>query len=431
MDTIQKNSKTGVGKGKLVATILSLYDLPSEMVPSTVSLMFHDGSCAVETGPPTARHKDKNAFRFQKNSSMTTSSTEEDANPNELVINGPLSDLYAATVTFRVRFVSDKIPDLISNVKISSALQINQTQWLILNLLDEKSQQQKKKEEGEESPENDTSSSSSLQVPTLRLKLRLNGDYRPEISALIAASKSYFGAVDYVSSNTQQVVTGFTKNMPSAKILLVPAVPIATGAVVLSPILLGVLVVGLPFFLPILVVLLSVVAGVSAVGTTLYFSGPLGREQVRSFIEPIYLAFLATQSGQRFIYDTGSRPSPMQLAQIVLPTDIMQKLIVCLIIDFIGSSSYLIPGAGEGFDLFWAPVQTILVAAMFDDISPSLKYVSFVEEILPFTDLVPTASLGWLREFVPVLLQKVQETGVLVQREKMSLQDLASGGVRN
>ena len=37
--------------------------------------------------------------------------------------------------------------------------------------------------------------------------------------------------------------------------------------------------------------------------------------------------------------------------------------------------------------------------AMYDEISPNLKYLSFVEEILPLTDIVPSATLGWLFEF--------------------------------
>ena len=76
----------------------------------------------------------------------------------------------------------------------------------------------------------------------------------------------------------------------------------------------------------------------------------------------------------------------------------------CLLLDLIGSSSYLIPLVGEGFDLAWAPMQTILIMAMYDGIAPNLKYLSFVEEILPFTDIVPSATIGWAVEFGPQLI---------------------------
>ena len=98
------------------------------------------------------------------------------------------------------------------------------------------------------------------------------------------------------------------------------------------------------------------------------------------------------------------------------------KLLVSLAIDFVGSCSYLLPGVGEAFDLGWAPTQTIMISAMYDDTTPSLKYVSFIEEILPFTDVVPSATIGWSKEYAPVLLsigqQKVHEIIVAARREK-------------
>jgi hypothetical protein len=87
-----------------------------------------------------------------------------------------------------------------------------------------------------------------------------------------------------------------------------------------------------------------------------------------------------------------------------LPTDLWGKLAVSLLIDALGSASYLIPVMGEVFDVAWAPLQTILIMALYDTVSPNLKYVSFVEEILPLTDVVPSATIGWVTEFGPQLL---------------------------
>jgi hypothetical protein len=86
------------------------------------------------------------------------------------------------------------------------------------------------------------------------------------------------------------------------------------------------------------------------------------------------------------------------------------KLLTSLTLDFLGSCSYLIPFAGEAFDLFWAPFQTICIQSMYDSQSPSLKYLSFAEEIIPFTDAIPTACLGWVKEFGPELLSVGGET---------------------
>jgi len=107
------------------------------------------------------------------------------------------------------------------------------------------------------------------------------------------------------------------------------------------------------------------------------------------------------------------------------------KLILSLVIDFIGSCSYLLPVVGEGFDLAWAPIQTIFLMAMYDDRMPGLKYVSFIEEILPFTDLLPSGTLGWVREFSPLLmeegLKKVEDMRVVLRGEREAMRQQGVG----
>jgi hypothetical protein len=36
---------------------------------------------------------------------------------------------------------------------------------------------------------------------------------------------------------------------------------------------------------------------------------------------------------------------------------------------------------------------------MYNDVAPNLKYLSMMEELLPLTDIVPSATMGWLTEF--------------------------------
>ena len=79
-----------------------------------------------------------------------------------------------------------------------------------------------------------------------------------------------------------------------------------------------------------------------------------------------------------------------------------------MVIDAIGSASYLIPLAGEGFDLTWAPISMILVGALYDDVMPNLKYIALMEELLPFTDFIPSATLGWIKEFAPNLIDEAK-----------------------
>ncbi|KAL7546787.1 hypothetical protein ACHAWF_010119 [Thalassiosira exigua] len=111
-------------------------------------------------------------------------------------------------------------------------------------------------------------------------------------------------------------------------------------------------------------------------------------------------------TGQRAVNDAGTRPNLRAAAKEVLPTDMMGKLAVSLLIDLIGSASYIIPMAGEGFDLAWAPASMVLVGALYDDVAPNLKYVALMEELMPFTDWIPTATAGWVREFGPGILDE-------------------------
>ncbi len=261
------------------------------------------------------------------------------------------------------------------------------------------------------------------------MKLCLTGPYRTEIGAILSLAQSWFSIMDSVSDATSSTVSSITQSLPlkfpPAKILLLPTVPLAAASVALLPIVLGVLVLGLPFFVPVLVILLSVGISTLLLGSGLYFSTTKGRESASIVLGPIYSTFVSTKSGQQLLYQTGPRPSPAALLRTIMPTDMVGKLIISLLIDFIGSSSYLLPVVGEGFDLFWAPIQTIFIMAMYDESMPSMKYISFVEEILPFTDLLPTGTLGWVREFSPLLfeegMKKVEDLRVVMRSESDAL----------
>jgi len=75
------------------------------------------------------------------------------------------------------------------------------------------------------------------------------------------------------------------------------------------------------------------------------------------------------------------------------------KLALSVAIDGVGVSSYLLPLAGEGSDAAWAPVSALLVQALYG--SSILSGVDFFEELLPFSDFIPTACIGWVLEYTP------------------------------
>ena len=72
------------------------------------------------------------------------------------------------------------------------------------------------------------------------------------------------------------------------------------------------------------------------------------------------------------------------------------KLIVCLVIDALGDSSFLLPGLGEGTDIAYAPLEAFLLSQLVR--SNVVSGVGFVEEARPFTDVIPTATLAWMTE---------------------------------
>lgn len=48
----------------------------------------------------------------------------------------------------------------------------------------------------------------------------------------------------------------------------------------------------------------------------------------------------------------------------------------------------------------------MLIMALYNQTTPSLKYVSLAEEWLPFTDILPSATIGWAAENMPGLLEE-------------------------
>ena len=72
------------------------------------------------------------------------------------------------------------------------------------------------------------------------------------------------------------------------------------------------------------------------------------------------------------------------------------KLVACIAIDALGDSSFLLPGLGEFADGIYAPLEAYLLGALFQ--SNAVSAIGFVEEALPFTDVIPTATLAWVLE---------------------------------
>ncbi len=82
--------------------------------------------------------------------------------------------------------------------------------------------------------------------------------------------------------------------------------------------------------------------------------------------------------------------------------NIKNKLLIKgLIYDAVGMATMAIPLVGPFLDLAWAPFAANKMSEMYPGKKGKIASVLvFIEEILPFTDIIPSFTLMWLYTFV-------------------------------
>ncbi|CAB9502285.1 Inherit from COG: Phosphoglycerate mutase [Seminavis robusta] len=88
------------------------------------------------------------------------------------------------------------------------------------------------------------------------------------------------------------------------------------------------------------------------------------------------------------------QPPPEYQGEVTITPD-LAKLAQCIAIDCIGTSSELIPLIGEVTDVLWAPIAALLLRSLYPG-SKVVFLLEFTEEILPFTDILPLATICWV-----------------------------------
>jgi hypothetical protein len=74
-----------------------------------------------------------------------------------------------------------------------------------------------------------------------------------------------------------------------------------------------------------------------------------------------------------------------------------QKLFLGLLFDALGFVSTVFPP----FDFLWAPLSAYLMTKLYKGREGKIAAViSFIEEALPFLDVIPTFSLMWLYTYI-------------------------------
>lgn len=73
-----------------------------------------------------------------------------------------------------------------------------------------------------------------------------------------------------------------------------------------------------------------------------------------------------------------------------------KKLVLGILFDAIGMLSFAIPYIGEFGDVVWAPIAGFLMTNMYKGrVGKVAGILTFVEEIFPFTDIVPSFTITW------------------------------------
>jgi hypothetical protein len=83
--------------------------------------------------------------------------------------------------------------------------------------------------------------------------------------------------------------------------------------------------------------------------------------------------------------------------EIIVKDEKNKKLLMGLLFDGIGMLSFTIPLVGDFTDVIWAPLAGFLMTYMYKGrVGKVAGILTFVEEILPFTDIIPSFTLTWI-----------------------------------
>lgn len=78
-----------------------------------------------------------------------------------------------------------------------------------------------------------------------------------------------------------------------------------------------------------------------------------------------------------------------------------RNLLLGLLFDALGMASYLIPGIGAFSDIIWAPLSAWLMTRMYKGkAGQTAGAISFIEELMPGLDVLPTFTIMWFYTYV-------------------------------
>lgn len=86
-----------------------------------------------------------------------------------------------------------------------------------------------------------------------------------------------------------------------------------------------------------------------------------------------------------------------------------QKLLLSIVLDLVG----MIPM----IDIIWAPISGFIMIKMYSGTKGKVAaIISFIEEIIPFTDVIPTFTFMWIYTYL------IQKSETKVQHSEFNVQ---------
>ncbi len=69
---------------------------------------------------------------------------------------------------------------------------------------------------------------------------------------------------------------------------------------------------------------------------------------------------------------------------------------ICILMDLVGMASYAFPMIAEFSDIVWAPISALIFNKLFGGRLGLIGGIlNFLEEIIPFTDFIPSFTIAW------------------------------------
>jgi hypothetical protein len=88
----------------------------------------------------------------------------------------------------------------------------------------------------------------------------------------------------------------------------------------------------------------------------------------------------------------------------------LPNIALCILMDLVGMATYIFPALGEYADVVWAPISAYIFFKLFGGRMGKIGAVlNFLEEIIPFTDIIPSFTIAWFIRSAEIKKQVVEE----------------------